>query len=130
MIGASFSFWKREFNAWSDKATIYALEPTEKRALKRWRKWRRKLQAIKFLSWNCARCGYGDHIAALQFHHKDPATKTSKHKSIFGSGYGLQRELSEEDYVELRTCELICAYCHAIEGFGNENIEFSVECNV
>jgi len=55
----------------------------------------------------CALCGYGRHLAALQFHHVDPSTKS------FGLGVrGITRSL-EKLRQEAAKCVLLCANCHA-----------------
>ena len=55
----------------------------------------------------CERCGYDRSPAALQFHHRDPATKD------FGlSQAGVARSL-ERCREEARKCTLLCANCHA-----------------
>lgn len=54
----------------------------------------------------CTLCGYRDCIAALQFHHLDPSTKS------FGLGSrGLARAL-EKVRAEAQKCVLLCANCH------------------
>jgi DNA-binding CsgD family transcriptional regulator len=55
----------------------------------------------------CARCGYDRCIAALQFHHMDPRTK-----SFTLSSNGVTRSL-ESARKEARKCTLLCANCHA-----------------
>lgn len=61
----------------------------------------------------CARCGFAQHTAALQVHHRDPKQKA------FGIDQALRRlrgEYSIEQVVtELEKCDLICSNCHAIE---------------
>jgi transposase-like protein len=56
---------------------------------------------------HCRRCGYAGSIAALQFHHVDPARKS------FGLGYrGVTRSIALMR-AEARKCILLCANCHA-----------------
>jgi transposase len=55
----------------------------------------------------CNRCGYDRCIAALQFHHVDPSTK-----SFTVSNNGVTRSL-ERAREEARKCVLLCANCHA-----------------
>jgi transposase len=59
----------------------------------------------------CALCGYDRYVGALQFHHRDPATKA------FSLGLrGIARSL-ERCREEARKCVLLCANCHAeVEG--------------
>jgi hypothetical protein len=54
----------------------------------------------------CAICGYGDHPAALQFHHVDPATKTFTLRDGDTRSLARMRE-------EASKCVLLCANCHA-----------------
>jgi transposase len=55
----------------------------------------------------CERCGYDRCIAALQFHHRDPATKR------FGvAGRGVTLSLAALR-AEASKCALLCANCHA-----------------
>jgi len=55
----------------------------------------------------CRRCGYDRCIAALQFHHLDPGTK-----SFTLSSQGITRSL-DRAREEARKCILLCANCHA-----------------
>jgi hypothetical protein len=52
-------------------------------------------------------CGYSRCPAALQFHHRDPATK-----SFAVSRQGVTRSLARAR-AEARKCVLLCANCHA-----------------
>jgi hypothetical protein len=55
----------------------------------------------------CRRCGYSDSLAALEFHHLDPATKD------FGIAQaGVARSL-DRMRAEARKCVLLCSNCHA-----------------
>ena len=55
----------------------------------------------------CAICGYDRSVAALHFHHLDPATKS------FAVGLdGVARSL-ERAREEMRKCVLLCSNCHA-----------------
>ena len=55
----------------------------------------------------CLLCGYDRSVAALQFHHVDPSTKS------FGIGLrGATRSL-ERARLEAAKCVLLCANCHA-----------------
>jgi hypothetical protein len=71
--------------------------------------WRRRVKAllVEEAGGHCCICGYGACVAALQFHHLDPATKR------FGlSNRGLGRALAELR-AEAAKCVLLCANCHA-----------------
>jgi hypothetical protein len=64
----------------------------------------------------CERCGYDRSLAALQFHHRDPATKT------FGlSQAGVARSL-ERSRAEAQKCTLLCANCHAEVEWSGANL--------
>lgn len=51
-------------------------------------------------------CGYHRSVAALQFHHLDPATKSF---SLADRGYTRSLDRVRE---EARKCVLLCANCH------------------
>lgn len=55
----------------------------------------------------CGLCGYDRSVAALQFHHVDPATKR-----FALSTEGVTRSLARA-HAEARKCVLLCANCHA-----------------
>jgi transposase len=55
----------------------------------------------------CVRCGYDRCVAALQFHHLDPAAK-----SFTLSSKGITRSIARARE-EARKCVLLCANCHA-----------------
>jgi hypothetical protein len=55
----------------------------------------------------CVLCGYDDHLAALEFHHRDPKTK-----SLGLARRGITRSF-EEVRREAQKCILVCANCHA-----------------
>lgn len=52
----------------------------------------------------CQRCGYDRYIGALDFHHRDPATKT---RALQMSNFGFDTLIEEA-----KKCDLICANCH------------------
>lgn len=55
----------------------------------------------------CENCGYDRYLGALQFHHRDPATKEFGVAEA-GRTLGIAR-LREE----AKKCILLCANCHA-----------------
>ena len=55
----------------------------------------------------CVLCGYDRCVAALEFHHRDPATKRF---SISFGGLSIAVDRLRE---EVRKCVLLCANCHA-----------------
>jgi transposase-like protein len=77
-----------------------------KEAVVKWRR-RAKLRLVKEAGGKCRLCGYDEHIAALQFHHLDPSSKS------FGlSMRGITRSF-DEMRAEAEKCVLLCANCHA-----------------
>ena len=56
----------------------------------------------------CAACGFDAYVGALQFHHRDPATKAFE-----VSRQGITRSLKRLR-LEAQKCVLLCANCHAM----------------
>jgi transposase len=71
--------------------------------------WRRRLKRrlVAEAGGACAHCNYDRCVAALQFHHIDPATKRFNL-----SLKGLARSYAEA-HAEAQKCVLLCANCHA-----------------
>lgn len=71
-----------------------------------------KSKLVKFKkSLKCIRCGFSDH-RALHFHHKDPTIKS------FAIAQGLALGMSFDTLkLEIEKCEALCANCHAIEHY-------------
>lgn len=67
-----------------------------------------KRRAVDILGGKCYRCGYNENLAALQFHHIDPAAKA------FGVNKILHKSWAFVE-TELQKCILLCANCHAVE---------------
>ena len=73
-------------------------------AAERWTQ--RKIDAVAYKGGACIECGYDKHHTALQFHHRDPSTKTMDwHKMRLTSLEKMKDELDK--------CDLLCANCHA-----------------
>ena len=68
----------------------------------------RKLALIQKAGGSCTRCGYDRNVAALTWHHIDPATK-SFHLDIRSLSNRNERSIRRE----LEKCVLVCANCHA-----------------
>jgi len=68
----------------------------------------RKERLVKMLGGCCKKCGYKKSLAALSFHHRDPATKEF---DISHNG----NLLHDWDLVikEALKCDLMCLNCHA-----------------
>jgi len=64
----------------------------------------------------CSLCGFDEHPAALQFHHRDPSTK-GFHLSNGGRTLGIGRMRAEA-----RKCALLCANCHALVEAGVKKV--------
>jgi len=64
----------------------------------------------------CVLCGFGQHPAALQFHHLDPSTKSFE----IGEG-GLTRGI-EKSRAETAKCVLLCSNCHAEVEVGAKSV--------
>lgn len=77
------------------------------------RQMKNKIRAINFLGGICQKCGF-DHPSALQFHHRDPKTKsfgiTAKELSA-----PKKRPWDTVIVPELEKCDLLCANCHFLE---------------
>ena len=75
---------------------------------------RRRVVKVKLVAeagGKCALCGYTRSVAALHFHHVDPATKEF-HIAQRGSARALAKARAEA-----AKCVLLCANCHAeVEG--------------
>lgn len=67
----------------------------------------KRTQLVLEAGGKCVECGYDKYIGALQFHHRDPATKLF---TISGKGqtYSIARMREEA-----AKCDLLCANCHA-----------------
>lgn len=78
----------------------------------------RKLELIVACGGKCNRCGYNRNLAALTWHHLDPALKTFNLDA---------RSLSNRNRVviddELRKCVLLCTNCHAETHFPELDME-------
>ena len=70
------------------------------------------IQAYK-IEKGCAKCGYNQHPAALEFNHLDPAKKK------FQIAGNLTRRW-DSIVEEMAKCEILCANCHAIHTHEND----------
>lgn len=64
----------------------------------------RKREMVAQKGGRCADCGYDSLVLALEFHHREPGSKSF----TLGGFSGSRRRLE----VELLKCDLICANCH------------------
>ena len=58
----------------------------------------------------CSKCGYNDHPAALDFNHRDPATK-------FKGPAEMSTYKGSRIQAEIDKCDVLCANCHRIHTF-------------
>lgn len=58
----------------------------------------------------CERCGYADNLAALDFHHKSPSTKTFNMDMR-----NLSNRTKTACDMEFAKCQILCKNCHAAE---------------
>jgi len=66
----------------------------------------RKVRVIK-VEQGCLKCGYKEHHAALEFHHREPEKK--KFRLSESRNYSWKMVLEEID-----KCDVLCANCHAV----------------
>ena len=73
---------------------------------------RKKAQLVILFGGKCVDCGYGAHLAALEFDHRDPSQK--KFTISGGSGIAKTWNVLVE---EAKKCDLVCSNCHAIRTY-------------
>lgn len=73
------------------------------------RRQERKRRFMEMMGGCCARCGYAEHPAALDFDHLDPSRKTSQIGRMIGANAPDAAIIAE-----LAACQLLCANCHRI----------------
>lgn len=64
------------------------------------------------LKLGCADCGYAEHPAALDFDHRDPATKE------FSVGARTRAASPKKLWAEIAKCDVVCANCHRVRTWG------------
>jgi hypothetical protein len=85
------------------------------------RRYRTKRKAVELLGGKCNRCGWDDHLAALEFHHTDDNKEFG-----FGSMANKKWEVIRKEAMK---CELLCSNCHRIEHSSRYNESFVNEVN-
>jgi hypothetical protein len=66
-----------------------------------------KKECVEYLGGKCIKCGYSNKLNALDFHHRDPNTKS------FNVSVKLQSRWSMDKLIpELDKCDLVCCRCH------------------
>ena len=67
-----------------------------------------KKRLVRMMGGSCSRCGYGRNLAALEFHHVDPSSKSFSLDA---------RTLANRSWAlvsgEALKCQLLCSNCHA-----------------
>lgn len=73
------------------------------------REWtaREKQKAVDYKGGKCVCCGYSECLAAMDFHHRNPAEKEG-----YGAGALKAHWTFERNMPELDKCELVCVRCH------------------
>jgi len=66
---------------------------------------KKKKKAVEHKGGKCKSCGYDKCVSALDFHHRDPATKDKNWSRM--KGWSWDRLVKELD-----KCDLLCANCH------------------
>jgi len=61
---------------------------------------------VEYKGGKCSKCGYNKCMAALDFHHRDPACKDPSFKSIKFWEFDRAKQ-------ELDKCDLVCRNCHS-----------------
>lgn len=72
------------------------------------RRYATKKAAVLLLGGKCSSCGWDKDIAAMQFHHLDPKTKSFSVGLVANKSWAIIVE-------ELKKCILLCANCHWIK---------------
>lgn len=68
---------------------------------------REKQKAVDYKGGKCVCCGYSGCLAAMDFHHRNPAEKEG-----YGTGALVAHWTFEKNRRELDKCELVCVLCH------------------
>lgn len=79
-----------------------------KTCVTRLRRLRLKIKCVEYLGGKCIECGFNMHLAALQFHHRNPINKDFVISRIKTKSWELIVK-------ELDKCDLLCSNCHAIK---------------
>lgn len=91
----------------------YHRDPEKYKLYQRHRGAMLKIRAVMYLGGACHECGFSKHLAALQFHHVDPAEKrfTIGTRSLSATArYDWDRDIVPE----LDKCRLLCSNCHFV----------------
>ena len=94
---------QKHWARYSERIPVYRARRREKYSL-------RRDELVKLLGGHCIDCGFSGHHSALDFDHRDPATKR-----LCLSGHWILTAPLEAILEELQKCELRCANCHRIK---------------
>ena len=72
------------------------------------RRLKNKIKAVNLLGGKCVRCGFDEHLACMEFHHKNQSEKLFEVGRFINKSWDSIRE-------EIKKCELLCSNCHRIE---------------
>src|SRR5690606_15981307 len=75
-----------------------------------------KRELVDLMGGKCVDCGYGEHLAALDFDHLDPKTKVAGVATLLAHG------TLDELMAEVRKCVLRCANCHRVRTYPHAHI--------
>lgn len=92
-------------NPYRGRQTLYCSKSCKSKSCVNEHRRRRKQQFVDYKGGSCSICGYSKSLAALQFHHLDPAKKD----------FNITRATTitlNKAKVELDKCILVCANCH------------------
>ena len=67
-----------------------------------------KSRLVRLMGGQCMRCGYARNLSALEFHHRDPSSK-----SFQLDARTLANRRWSEIEIEAAKCDLLCSNCHA-----------------
>lgn len=101
--------YRKQRSTTYDKHYAEKKEEYVRRAIERNKKNRLVLKTkfLEFLEGKvCTMCGY-DKQVALEFHHRDPTTKSETVSRMLHSGYAWGSILKE-----IEKCDIVCANCH------------------
>lgn len=72
------------------------------------KRWQLKLKCLEILGGKCEECGYDRCSDALDFHHRDPRTKSFNISGRLSKGWS-------KIEAEVKKCKLLCSNCHREE---------------
>jgi len=101
---------KKYFQIYTQKHKNDPAWKASQRNRQRRKRHKMKRLLIAVMGGACVRCGFSEHIFALEFDHLDPANKKADPSYLISSGTYRQAH----DYIT-KNCQLLCANCHALK---------------